>query len=116
MTTIAESTNLVTLINVFTVDPSNQQELIDLLARATETSVRDVPGFVSAALHRSVDGTKVTMYAQWKSEEHYRHYQSMLSRPGAPPYVKQALAIATFEPRMYEMVKVVAGPSGPGAD
>jgi hypothetical protein len=42
--------------------------------------------------------------------------QSMLSNPVASPYVEQALAIATFEPRMYEVVKVVAGPSKPGAD
>jgi quinol monooxygenase YgiN len=116
MTTIAENTSLVTLINVFTVDPSNQQALLDILAHATDTSVRDVPGFVSAALHRSVDGTKVTMYSQWKSEEHYRHYQSMQSNPAVSPYVKQALAIAKFDPGMYEVVKVFAGPSKPGTD
>jgi quinol monooxygenase YgiN len=81
MTTIAENTGLVTLINVFTVEPSNQMELLDILARATDASVRDVPGFISAALHRSVDGTKVTMYAQWKSAEHYQHYQAMRSDP-----------------------------------
>jgi hypothetical protein len=40
MTTIAENTGLVTLINVFTVEPSNQQKLLDILARATDTSVR----------------------------------------------------------------------------
>ena len=116
MTTIAENKSLVTFINVFTVEPSNQQALLDLLARATESSVRDVPGFVSAALHRSVDGTRIAMYAQWKSVEHYRHYQSLLADPVASPYVEQALAMATFEPRMYDVVKVVAGPSGPGAD
>ncbi len=116
MTTIAENTDLVTLINVFTVEPSNQQQLLDLLARATDTSVRDMPGFISAALHRSVDGTKVTMYAQWKSAEHYRHYQSMRSNPAAAPYVEQALAIAKFDPGMYEVVKVFAGPSKPVAD
>ena len=110
MTTIAENTGLVTLINVFTVEPSNQQKLIDILARATDTSVRDVPGFISAALHRSVDGTRVTMYAQWKSAE---HYQSMRSNPVASPYVEQALAIAKFDPGMYEVVKVFAGPSKP---
>jgi quinol monooxygenase YgiN len=109
MTTIAENNGLVTFINVFTVEPSNQQELVDLLARATDTSVRGVPGFISAALHRSVDGTRVTMYAQWKSLEHYRHYQSMLSDPVAAPYVKQVLAIARFDPAMYEVVKVFAG-------
>lgn len=42
MTTISESNKLVTLINVFTSAPTHQQELLDLLARATETSVRNV--------------------------------------------------------------------------
>jgi quinol monooxygenase YgiN len=116
MTTIAENTGLVTIINVFTVEPSNQQELLDLLARATDTSVRDMPGFISAALHRSVDGTRVTMYAQWKSAEHYQSYQSMRSNPVASPYVEQVLAIAKFDPGMYEVVKVFEGPFRPDAD
>ena len=64
MTTISKDTKLVTFINVFTVEPANQQRLVSLLARATETSVRHARGFVSCALHRSLDGTKVTMYAQ----------------------------------------------------
>jgi heme-degrading monooxygenase HmoA len=78
-------------------------ELLDILARATDASVRDVPGFISAALHRSVDGTKVTIYLQWKSAGHYQHYQSMRSDPVASPYVEQALAIAKFDPGMYEV-------------
>jgi quinol monooxygenase YgiN len=61
MTTISKNALLVTFINVFTVDPSNQRQLVELLARATETSVRHAPGFISASLHRSLDGTKVTM-------------------------------------------------------
>jgi quinol monooxygenase YgiN len=113
MTTIAENAGLVTLINLFTVEPSNQQKLLDILARATDTSVRHAPGFISAALHRSFDGTRVTMYAQWESEQHYQHYVSMRSNPGASPYVEQALAIAKYDPGMYEVVKVFAGPSKP---
>jgi quinol monooxygenase YgiN len=116
MTTIAENSGLVTAINVFTVDPLNQQKLLDLLAHATDTSVRDVPGFVSAALHRSVDGTKVAMYAQWRSAEHYQRYQSMRSNPGASTYVAEILAIARFDPGMYEVVQVFSGPSGPDAE
>jgi hypothetical protein len=53
----------VTLINVFTVAPENQQRLIDLLTEITGRSVRHAPGFLSARLHRSLDGTKVTMVA-----------------------------------------------------
>jgi quinol monooxygenase YgiN len=108
MTTISPRRKLVTLINVFTVDPANQQALIDLLARATETSVRHAPGFISASLHRGLDGTKVTMYAQWRSVE---AYQAMRANPTPLPYLQQALAIAKFDPGMYEVVESYSGTS-----
>jgi len=93
--------NPVILINVFSVDLGRQQELVELLTRATELSVRHAPGFLSARLHRSFDGTKVTMYAQWRSEE---DYLAMRSDPTPIPYLQQALAMATLEPGMYEVV------------
>ena len=104
--TISPSRKLVTLINVFTVEPANQQQLLELLARATETSVRHAPGFISASLHRSLDGMKVTMYAQWRS---VADYQAMRENPTAPPYLQQALAIAKFYPGMYEVVEMFTG-------
>ena len=57
MTRISTKSPVITLINVFTVEPANQQRLIELLTEATEVSVRRAPGFVSASLHRSTDGT-----------------------------------------------------------
>lgn len=108
MTTISPSRKLVTLINVFTVEPVNQRQLIELLARATETSVRYAAGFISASLHRSLDGTKVTMYAQWRSVE---DYQAMRENPTPLPYLQQALAIAKFDPGMYEVVETYSGPA-----
>src|ERR1039457_4928070 len=102
MIQISAESNVVTLINVFTVDPTNQQRLVDLLTQATEISVRHAPGFVSASLHRSLDGTKVTMYAQWRSAE---DYQAMRKNPAPLPYLARALAIAKFEPGMYEVVQ-----------
>lgn len=101
----------ITLINVFRVDAAKQQELLDLLARATEASVRHAPGFISAKLHRSLDGTKVTMYARWESRE---AYEAMRQDPGPRPYLQHALAIARFEPGMYEVVQTFL-PSAPGA-
>jgi quinol monooxygenase YgiN len=102
MTTISKETNYLTLINVFTVDPTNQQKLVELLTLATESSVRKVTGFISSSLHRSIDGTKVTMYAQWKSIE---DYQNMRNNPVASPYLEEALKIAKFDPGMYEVVE-----------
>ena len=102
MTQISPENDVVTFINVFTVDPQKQQRLVDLLRRATEGSVRYARGFVSASLHRSVDGTKVTMYAQWRSLE---EYQAMRNDPGPLPYLREALTIATFDPGTYEVVE-----------
>src|SRR5215472_6329341 len=105
MTTISKTSKVVTLINVFTVEPANQRQLLELLDRATETSVRHAPGFISSSLHRSLDGTKVTMYAQWRSVE---DYQAMRQDPAPLPFLQEALTIATFEPGMYEVVQTFA--------
>jgi quinol monooxygenase YgiN len=102
MTTISKEANFLTLINVFTVEPINQQKLVNLLTLATESTVRKVAGFISSSLHRSIDGTKVTMYAQWKSIE---DYQNMRDNAAASPYLVEALKIAKFDPGMYEVVE-----------
>jgi quinol monooxygenase YgiN len=80
----------VVLINVFTVERGNQQRLVDLLVGATDGFVDRAPGFISAALHRSLDGTKVTMYAQWLSKE---HYQAMRRDPGLDATFEAALKL-----------------------
>jgi len=108
MTTISAKSGAITLINVFTVEPANQQRLIELLTEATEVSVCRAPGFVSASLHRSTDGTKVTMYAQWRSID---HYQAIRQDPVPLPFLEEALKIAKFEPGVYEVVRTF-GPLG----
>ena len=110
MTDISTKSSLVTLINVFTVEPANQQRLVDLLTEATEASVRRAAGFVSATLHRSTDGTKVTMYSQWRSID---DYQAMRQDPAPLPLFQEALTIAKFEPGVYEVVRSFAPTGGP---
>src|SRR5208282_1931254 len=110
LATISARGKLVTVINVFIVEPTNQQQLLHLLARATQSSVRHAPGFISASLHRSLDGTKVTMYAQWRT---VADYQALRQNPALMPYLQQALAIAKFDPGMYEVVAIFSG-SGRG--
>lgn len=53
---------LITQINVFTVS-NEQQALIDYLAHAAKVA-SEVDGWISASLHRSIDGTRVVNYAQ----------------------------------------------------
>ncbi|MGO9335848.1 MAG: antibiotic biosynthesis monooxygenase [Acidimicrobiales bacterium] len=60
---IEEGTSTVTLVNVFTVDPKDQQQLVEHWQQATEKVIRHLPGFISANVHRSLDRTKVINYA-----------------------------------------------------
>jgi quinol monooxygenase YgiN len=113
MPQISATGDVIILINVFTVEPANQPRLVELLTEATEVSVRHAPGFVSASLHRSTDGTKVTMYAQWRSIE---AYQAMRQDPTPLPFFQEALTIATFEPGIYEVVRTFAPVGEPRGD
>jgi len=104
MTSINTRNDVVTLINVFTVEPARQQELVDLLTRATDETIRHIPGFVSATIHKSLDGVRVTNYAQWRSRE---DFEAMLRNPAASPHLKEAAALATsFEPHLYQVSDV----------
>ena len=103
MPVISKGNRVATVINVFTVAPGDQARLVELLTSATQSSVRHVPGFVAAALHRSLDGNKVTMYAQWRTVE---DYQRMRSRSDTSPFLAEAVTIATFDPGLYEVVEI----------
>ncbi|MFD0374980.1 antibiotic biosynthesis monooxygenase family protein [Streptomyces sp. NPDC127112] len=98
---IASDHPVATLINVFTVPAERQQELIDLLAHATETTMKHQPGFLCANFHASHDGERVINYAQWESEAHYR---AMLANPEARVHMDQAATIATdVQPRLFHV-------------
>ena len=100
MTKISQHGDVVTLINAFTVAPEDQQRLLDLLAEATETVIR-VTGFLSANLHKSLDGTRVANYGQWRSRE---DFEAMLENPEAAMHMKEAAETAEkFEPHLYEV-------------
>lgn len=94
-TTISADDDLMTLVNVFTVDPDRQQELMDLLVEATEQVIKDLPGFVSANIHRSDDGRQVVNYAQWATRA---DFETMQADPQAGEHMSGAAAIASFAP------------------
>ena len=101
VTRISADIDVVTLINVFTVDPENQRKLVDLLNAATDEVMKQVPGFVSANIHRSLDGRHVANYAQWRSET---DFTAMLSNPAAREHMAAVSSIAGAEPVLYELV------------
>ena len=100
LTTISKDANLVTLINVFVVEPENQQRLVDLLVEATEDVMCKLPGFICANIHKSLDGKRVTNYAQWKSIEDFR---GIFKTPEALKHMPEIGKIAKSDPTLYEV-------------
>lgn len=91
----------ISLINVFTVPPEHQQRVVDLLIEATGSVMNTLPGYVSANIHRGLDGRHVANYAQWRSRE---AFEAMLQHPEAGTHMGEAAKLATVEPNLYEVV------------
>jgi heme-degrading monooxygenase HmoA len=103
VSTIQDNSPVVTLVNVFTVAPEDQQDLIERWQRATEEVIRHLPGFLSANVHRSVDGTKVVNYAQWET---FEAFDAMRRNPDASAHLRELGQIGTAAPVLCEVVSV----------
>ena len=90
----------VTQVNVFTVLPENQQPLIDLLIESAN-AVRDIPGWLSASIHRSLDGTRVVNYAQCDS---YAAWEAVMQKLREDGYLQRNKELGTASPGLYEVV------------
>ena len=101
MVTISKEKSVVTLVNVFTVEPEDQQKLVDMLVAATEKTMSNIPGFVSANIHKSLDGERVVNYAQWCTKE---DFEAMAKSPEAQEHMKPINEIATADFHLYELV------------
>jgi quinol monooxygenase YgiN len=109
MAIIKKDNNVTTLINVFTVDPSNQQRLINILIETTEQVMNKQEGFISANIHKSLDGTHVVNYAQWESKE---AFEKMLKNPKAVVHMNEVLSITkSVDGSLYEVAFVEEGTS-----
>ncbi|HEV3357331.1 MAG TPA: antibiotic biosynthesis monooxygenase family protein [Pseudonocardiaceae bacterium] len=98
-TTITAGASIATLINTFTVAPQRQRDIVDLLNRTTEETMRHLPGFIATSIHASSDGTRVVNYAQWESVE---AFQAMLRNPAAQQHMTELTALSeAVDPHLY---------------
>ena len=90
-TKIDRNANVFTVIHVFDCEAGNQDKLFAALEKATEEMFVRLPGFVSANLHKCLDGKHVVNYAQWTSEENFNRMQKT---PLVQQHVKEIAALA----------------------
>jgi quinol monooxygenase YgiN len=100
MPTIETGNGVVTHINVFRVAREQQQALVDSLVE-TVNAARSVPGWLSASIHRSFDGTQVVNYVQFASQE---AAQAVLRHLAAAGHLKRNTDLGSVAPGQYEVV------------
>ena len=101
MPSISKENKVIALINVFTVEPANQQKVVDVLVRATETTMKNFTGFISATIHKSVDGVRVANYAQWRSQQ---DFEAMRNNPEAQAHMKPLMELSKPDFHLYEVI------------
>ena len=103
-TEIDDSADIFTLINTFRTSPEAQGRVVDSLRTFTEDFARSRPGFVAAAVHASLDGSRVVNYVQWRSVD---DLQSMLATPEAQAHMREVGSLAqAVDPLGYEVAFV----------
>jgi hypothetical protein len=100
MPIIQANTGIATQINVFTVPAGGQQALVDLLAESAEFA-SSTPGWISASIHRSCDGTRVVNYAQSESPE---AAQRIIARLRDGGWLERNQALGEAHPGLYQVV------------
>ena len=90
----------ITQINLFSVRPENQQALIDLLTESAR-SVCHLPGWISASIHRGLDGSTVVNYAQSSDMKAQEQIVESLRQNG---FLERNKLLGEAHPGLYEVV------------
>lgn len=93
----------VVLINVYTCKPERLDELMELLAVMVRAQ-READGFISATLHRGLNGKVAAVHAVWRSREDWKE---MARGAAINAAMEPIMAIATFAPHLYEAGEVI---------
>jgi heme-degrading monooxygenase HmoA len=94
----ATDSDAVVLINVYKCDPAKQDALMEALTVMVGRQ-RGMDGFVSATLHRGVNGKVCAVHGVWRSREDWK---AMTRHPAIVEAMSPIMNLATFEPNLYE--------------
>jgi heme-degrading monooxygenase HmoA len=97
---IAPNTEMATLINLFNVEPENQEELVNILKGGAADLLSKQPGYISSSVHRSKDRKHALVYSQWRNQE---DFEAVRTNSALQQYFARVREIATFEPVSYEV-------------
>jgi quinol monooxygenase YgiN len=97
----ANAKNPVTLVNILSVEPQKQQELLDLLRQNTEAVIQALKGWIATDLIASSDGKRVVIHSQWDSAA---DIEAMRADPRMQAYFPRIKALASLDSTMGAVV------------
>lgn len=108
MTTLDPKNDYLTVINMFSVDPSKADDLLQALMDETEHRISKAPGFVSANFHVSKDRKYVTNYAQWRGQA---DLDAMMADAEGNQYFKRVRELADKVSPVFYDLRASYGPA-----
>jgi quinol monooxygenase YgiN len=96
---------MTTLLNILTVDPANQSELVETLRDNTDTVVRTLDGWISTTLIASADGARVVIHSKWRD---ITAVEAMRSDPRMIAYFPKVAALASLDSIVGEVADATA--------
>ena len=100
-TTKAVTKQVTTLINVLTVEPENQEKLIELLRGNTENVVSRLDGWISTSFIAAKDRRHVVIYSQWRD---VASVEAMRANADMVAYFPRIAALAAVDSLAGEVV------------
>jgi len=97
----ATARNPVTLVNILSVEPHKQQELVDLLRQNTESVIMTLKGWIATDLIASSDGKRVVIHSRW---DNAADIEAMRADPRMQAYFPKIKALASLDSTMGAVV------------
>jgi hypothetical protein len=74
MLTVFKDNPVLAELDIFVTQPDQQWLLIDSLITYSQDILKQQPGYIANAIHRSLDGLRVVNYVQWQNQASYEAY------------------------------------------
>lgn len=98
---LSDESNNVALIQVWTTPtPDAQQQLLQIM-KTKMGMFKHLPGFISMSLHPSLDGTRLGVYAQWRSREDFE--AAVANNPQAQEERRQFTKYGEYSGTLYTL-------------
>ena len=81
MLTVFKANPVLAEMDIFVTLPDQQWQLVDSLIEYSKTILNQQAGYVANAIHRSLDGMRVTNYVQWQSQSDMKRIATTAALP-----------------------------------